>query len=390
MINKYAAALYGALLVCLASCAGLNPNQADFALAHRDKVKFLSSFPPENRAAVLSGDGVIRIWDITNGQLVREITPDRDETAVFMIYGRHGIVVWYQKTNVLTFFPTEGFVQSTTMGKSMGGNTVRNVACSLDGKYLVYDVIDYDSTSDTDWDSNRSSTTRSTETVKTTTTRYKYSGKLHCVDVENNKWLFEISLPYTSSTNVSRSTEYEYGSGLDKDSNTSFSSYGSIVSVTSIAIDPNFGTIACGFSDGTIRLYDTKERNPQKQKKFEAHDQPVTALAFSPDGAYLLSGDERGFLRQWKKKGDPSEWSRSGQLRMHGKVLSISFSPDGKTLSIKDGSGTFRIVNFMNGKEIRAIRGGGLIDSVWFRSDNRIAALGIKGNSVFVWDLGVF
>jgi WD40 repeat protein len=389
MINKSAAALCGVLLVCLMSCASLNPNQADFALVHGTRVKFLSSFPPENRAAVFSGDGVITVWDITNGQLVWKIIPNRNETAAFMVYSRYGIVVRYQGSNVLALFPvTEGLIQSTTLGKSMGNNTIRNIACSPDGKYIVYDIIDYDSTSDTDEDRDWNPKTGTTKTEKTTIRSSQYSGKLHCVDVENNKWMFEIPLPYSSSTTVSTTIEHDYGD-LGENSNSSVSSYGRIISVTCIAVDPQFETIACGFSDGTIRLYDTKKRN--LQKKFDTHNHSVTALTFSPDGAYLLSGDERGFLIQWKKAGDSSGWTQSGQLRTkNGRVMSVNFSPDGKTLIIKDSPGTFRIVSFINGREIRTIRGGSLIDSVLFKSDNRIAALGIKGNSVLVWDLGAF
>jgi WD40 repeat protein len=389
MINKYLAMLCIVFSVSLMSCASLKSGQADFTLVHQNKVKFLSSFPPENRVAVFSGDGIITVWDITNGQMVREIDPDRSESAVFMVYSPYGVVVRYQGTNVLAVFPvTEGLVQSTTLGKSLKGDVIRNIVCSPDGKYIVYDVIDYNSTSDIDRDHDWNPTTGTSKMVETTTTSSKYSGKLHCVDVESNKWLFEIPLPYSSSVDVSTRIERDYGD-LGSDSDTSRASYGRIISITSIAMDPQFETIACGFSDGTIRLYNTKTRI--LQEKFDAHGQAVTALTFGPKGAYLLSGDERGFLYQWKKNGDSSGWNnRSGQLRMNNRIVSITISPNGRAFIVKESSGVFRIFSFSNGKEIKSVKGGSLIDSVLFRPDNRMEALGIKGDFVFVWDLGSF
>jgi WD40 repeat protein len=370
------------------SCASLKPGQANFVLEHRNKIKFISSFPPENRIAVLSDDGVITVWDITNGQVVREINPDRSEKAIFMVYSRYGIVVRYQRSNVLAFFPvTEGLVQSTTLGKSMGNNTVRNIAGSPDGKYVVYDVIDYDSTSDTDRDSDWDLKKGTTRTKETTIANSRYSGKLHCVDTENNKWLFEIRLPYSSETAVSTKIEHDYGD-LGSNSYTNSVSYGDIISVTCIAIDPQFKIIACGFSDGSIRIYDPYKKSEIKQERFQAHKQAVTTLTFGPQGAYLLSGDGRGFLHQWKKNSDSSEWKRAGTIRMGSRLVSINISPNGRMLIIKDGSKAFRIIDFISGREIKTIKGGSLIDSVLFKSDNQIAALGIKGDSVFVWNLG--
>jgi WD40 repeat protein len=391
MTNKYLTPLCGVLLVCLTSCVSLNPNQADFTLEHRNKVRFLSPFPPENRAAVFSDDGTITVWDIRDGQMVREIDPDRNEEAMFMAYSRYGIVVRYWRSNVLAFFPVnEGLVQSTTLGKSFGDNVVRNIVCSPDGKYVVYDVIDDESTSDTDWDSNWNPHSGTTKTKETTVSRSRYSGKLHCVDAENNKCLFEIPLPSSSSTTISTTTKYDY-KDLGSDSATNTTSYGNIIFLTSIAVDPQFETIACGFSDGTIHIYDTKKRG--RPEKIDAHEQAVTALTFSPKGAYLLSGDRSGFIYQWKETEDLSgkrEWNRSGQLKIDNQVMSINVSPNGKTFIVKDSAKVFRIISFINGMEIKAIKGGNLINSVLYKPDNQIAALGIKDNAVFVWGLGAF
>ena len=65
-----------------------------------------------------------------------------------------------------------------------------------------------------------------------------------------------------------------------------------------VAASPAGNTLAIGHADGTITLWDVATRSPLGGPLL-GHDAPVTALAFAPDGAQLVSGDDTGAVLRW-------------------------------------------------------------------------------------------
>jgi WD40 repeat protein len=55
------------------------------------------------------------------------------------------------------------------------------------------------------------------------------------------------------------------------------------------------------------------------------HDGPVTCLAFSPDGAWLVSGSDDHTLRVWDDKGHERV-----AMEVESQVTSVTFSADGQ------------------------------------------------------------
>ncbi len=96
--------------------------------------------------------------------------------------------------------------------------------------------------------------------------------------------------------------------------------------VRSVAFSPDGTQLAVGGQDASLQIWDT---NQGTSREFPAHTQPVQTLQFSPDGTKLASGSEDGEVRVWDaatgrviaKLTDPKL-----------PILSLSFSPDGKTL----------------------------------------------------------
>ena len=78
--------------------------------------------------------------------------------------------------------------------------------------------------------------------------------------------------------------------------------------ISALAFSPNGKLIACGCSDGSIRLWNATAQQKGlggtigqylPTLKLKGHKETVNKLAFSPDGATLLSGSYDGTIRAW-------------------------------------------------------------------------------------------
>ncbi len=100
--------------------------------------------------------------------------------------------------------------------------------------------------------------------------------------------------------------------------------------VASAVFAPDGKTLASGSWDGTIRRWDIA--NGQELSKWDAGS--VTRLAFSPDGKTLASVGENRMLKLWD--------TETGKLRFEveagsDRIQCLAFSPDGRFLAIGGG-----------------------------------------------------
>ncbi len=102
-----------------------------------------------------------------------------------------------------------------------------------------------------------------------------------------------------------------------------------------VAFSPDGSRLASGFLDGTVRLWEMATQ--MEVASLEGHTGQVTAVSFSPDGAFLASagGPPDRTVRLW----DVSAHTRVTTLRGHSSdVRSMSFSsPDGALLAWAGG-----------------------------------------------------
>jgi RNA polymerase sigma factor (sigma-70 family) len=106
------------------------------------------------------------------------------------------------------------------------------------------------------------------------------------------------------------------------------------------------------YEDKLLSFWDVA--SGKERRRFRGHDQYIGCIAFSPDGQLLASGSSDKTVRLW----DVATGRRIRELRGHESglqgVVSIAFSPDGKTLAAA-GMTTLHLWDPSTGKELRRI-----------------------------------
>mmetsp|Transcript_8960 Transcript_8960/g.10754 ORF Transcript_8960/g.10754 Transcript_8960/m.10754 type:complete len:2660 (-) Transcript_8960:39-8018(-) len=122
-------------------------------------------------------------------------------------------------------------------------------------------------------------------------------------------------------------------------------------SVSGLESSPISAEFASGGSDGTIRIYDSSNRSVARLQQLSV-GQPITTLAYSPDGSYLLAGVGGGVdVLDPNNIGNASD--RLSRLDIDAamasmksvKVLFIRFSPDGSIVTFLDSMGKLGVFN---------------------------------------------
>lgn len=93
-----------------------------------------------------------------------------------------------------------------------------------------------------------------------------------------------------------------------------------------IAVSEKRGELAVGYSDNFIRVFDMDTL--QLKKAWQAHDNSVFTLRYTPDEKYLLSGSRDARLKAWDASAD---FVKSAEVVAHMYAINhLEFSPDGK------------------------------------------------------------
>lgn len=95
-----------------------------------------------------------------------------------------------------------------------------------------------------------------------------------------------------------------------------------------VSFSPNGYWLASASSDGSLALWDLKNR--VKKRAIMADKSALFAAAFFPDGVHLVTGGRERVIRKWKVPGLQLVDERQGPTET---VLSVRISPDGKYLA---------------------------------------------------------
>lgn len=152
--------------------------------------------------------------------------------------------------------------------------------------------------------------------------------------------------------------------------------------ITSCAFNSS-GSVFAACAGNTLMLWDTATAKPLSTPI--VNGDAVTSVSFHPDGTKLLTTSLDGNARVWKI-GDAAPPVLT--LKHDDGVTTGAFSPDGQYLATGSSDKTARLWDARNGKPLgSALRHDATISVVRFSRDGRILGTGSKDGVVHLWDV---
>jgi WD40 repeat protein len=148
-----------------------------------------------------------------------------------------------------------------------------------------------------------------------------------------------------------------------------------------VSLDGSLAASSSEQSGGAIDLWQVRQRRHLATLK--GHEHRVVSLTFSPDGKTLASASWDGKLGLW----DVASQRKLGLLRGHnGEVSCAAFSPDGRTIVTSGRDATMRFWNVETRQEMFVLRGRKLnVNSVAFSPDGQWLAAACQDGAIRLW-----
>jgi GTPase SAR1 family protein len=179
--------------------------------------------------------------------------------------------------------------------------------------------------------------------------------------------------------------------GMISTGNANLGSFYLNASATTAAAASSTGLYAAGFSNGTVSLFgpDAGASALSAIRNITTAQGSCIALAFSPDGQYLLTGGVQG--------GDGKVWTTSNGAALRTLaggastgISSAAYSPDGLKIATGGIDGKFRIWNAATGAcEVTGNVGSKPLVAVKFTPSGKHLLTLEAGNHVELWSVGV-
>jgi WD40 repeat protein/predicted Ser/Thr protein kinase len=155
--------------------------------------------------------------------------------------------------------------------------------------------------------------------------------------------------------------------------------------VKSVAFSPDGAYALSGSQDATLKLWDIN--TGKCLQTMQGHASYVTSVAFSPDGAYALSGSQDATLKLWDIKTGKCLQTMQGYADF---VWSVAFSPDGAHALSGSGDNTLKLWDIKTGKCLQTMQGHAsysYVASVAFSPNGAYALSGSGDKTLKLWDI---
>jgi WD40 repeat protein len=150
------------------------------------------------------------------------------------------------------------------------------------------------------------------------------------------------------------------------------------------AFSPNGKKLALASDLATaVTLWDLGTRKPTEPLR--GHKQGISSIAFSPDSKTLATGSADGTVKIWSAA---PRGERTVLGKLNSEMLSVAFAPDSQTLATGSADGIVTLWSAASGTAFATLLGHrGPVRSVAFSHDGKVLASGGSDRTVKLWDV---
>ena len=373
---------------------GDRPREAGVLYGHAQAVKCVAFSPDGKMLASGSRDKTIKLWN--PARLARPVFQAHDSIIGTLAYSPDGRLI-------ATAAHTNGSYQGDSVVRVWDARTHALIATTPAHHHGVYAAFSPDSKMLALAGDDKTLTICDARSGKETA---RFAGVQEWLDAvawsPNGKWLATGGRAWLTSKSGQQGHHPRLWSVAERREIEAFADHqGHIGWVLSLAFSPDSKMLVSGGGEGELRWWDPNALQeigpPPRQVQGRtvssqfAHQQNIFALAFSPDGKYMVTGGEDNTARLWDAHTRKPIHLMLGHRDI---VYAAAFSPDGKTLATGSKDGTIKVWSLATLRDnvvqdtvtLKGDREG--VYSLAFSPDGGTLAAGHTSGAVVLWQAG--